>query len=509
MEQDFIAGLYHSMCMSIGPEFSSEDVSLLYRKIFHAPANTTDANTAMKKISGDDNNCSCVGENVLDVLLEMEREREKKERIYWDLELLSVGNLNTLYVMDKPVIVEPREMSCLHQSTSLNTFKKAFNQSDSESLQSCTIGRDSLQMGKTELCESVRAVKRLKKERRQCWARPRVDNPCRAEQAALWLQDEEEELNKHLITPQQQSVLQLLVLTQEQERKHLVKLDQISSKLAKWSQQQLENCALLLLTHLLELQEVQASALLPVMMDTNLQYLQVLREEYESELQAPCYSNLLQLLTSDALTSGSTPNPCSNFTEKDNNEQTTTQSCCTGPVEVQNSSDGQAETLTADSLRVQAADGTKKQDVCTGCGAVMEELPYLEILCVSDATNDIYSDLAPERGTPEEDGGSTPKNPDNDEKQGSLITLAWSKPSDSHTDYDAESANGGTGQTHDMNNQVQPSDMSCTVENTQYCNTSGESHDEKLNSTLIQSGSTGHHDGQSVDQCSTKGQVCV
>lgn len=34
-----------------------------------------------------------------------------------------------------------------------------------------------------------------------------------------------------------------------------------------WSQQQLEDCSLLLLTHLMEFQEVQASAVLPALMD--------------------------------------------------------------------------------------------------------------------------------------------------------------------------------------------------------------------------------------------------
>lgn len=41
----------------------------------------------------------------------------------------------------------------------------------------------------------------------------------------------------------------------------------ISSEPAMWSQHQLEDCSLLLLTHLMELQEVQASALLPRLMD--------------------------------------------------------------------------------------------------------------------------------------------------------------------------------------------------------------------------------------------------
>lgn len=41
----------------------------------------------------------------------------------------------------------------------------------------------------------------------------------------------------------------------------------MSSNPVMWSQHQLEDCALILLTHLLELQEVQASALLPELVD--------------------------------------------------------------------------------------------------------------------------------------------------------------------------------------------------------------------------------------------------
>lgn len=41
----------------------------------------------------------------------------------------------------------------------------------------------------------------------------------------------------------------------------------VSSNPSMWSQHQLEDCSVLLLTHLMELQEVKASALLPALMD--------------------------------------------------------------------------------------------------------------------------------------------------------------------------------------------------------------------------------------------------
>lgn len=138
----------------------------------------------------------------------------------------------------------------------------------------------------------------------------------------------------------------------------------------------------------------------------------------------------------------------------------------------------------------------------------MEELPYLEILCVSDAT---HQSLTAEGGAQEEEEGSATKSPQSYEKQGSLITLAWSKPPEDDTDYDTEAADGGTGQSHDsedsLKTQVQPSDISSTAEYTQCEETSGESQDKELKPTLFQSGSTGHHDTQSAEKQCSVGQV--
>ncbi|KAK9516758.1 hypothetical protein VZT92_024671 [Zoarces viviparus] len=725
MEQDCIPGLCRSLGKSVGAEFSSEDVSLLYHKVFHVSSNTDEAHVAMKKIAGGDSSWSCVGENVFDVLLEMEREKEKKEKLYWDLQLLNVGHLNTLYVMDKQVRVNPRVLDC----TDPNTFKQV--------------------VGGNELYGSVRGGKRLKKAARQCWARlasesvqsilpspwqgqslgvrgeawgcvslsdvllllevkfdvvthllytemlqehytlsiwetllpwqqlkeeeglgdladealvsgdmlrlaelpgalrvyraflrsrpecreqcwsavsllyelctfrqqerdtltvlgerldreslrllclyirlatlraqrenmsysallaarqswdtwPHVKSPCRAEQAALWLHGEEEEQQKDFISvsPQQQAVLQLLVLTQEQERKHLIKLanrvsiedlqepggtvppnkdshqqsalrngcikrlreihaglqtcngtqtplkrtnlqpqlqPHISSQPAMWHQHHLEDCSLLLLTHLMELQEVQASALLPALMDKSAQCVRALREAYESELQAQRYTNLLQLISEGPLTSGSIIPPYPNLTENSINEQTTALSCYSGPVDAQNSSGGPAEAPTVDSIRrasrelnvMQAAEWTDNEDVCIGCGAVMEDLPYLEILCGSDATS---QSLTADRGAQEEGVGSATKSSQSYEKQDSLITLAWSKPTEDDTEYEEGAAVRGTGQSRD----VQPNDTSSTAEHTPWEETTGE----EMKPTLLHSESTGHPNAD--QQCSTR-----
>lgn len=53
--QAFIVGLYQSVGMPAGEEFSSEDVSLLYSKVFHVPSNTSEAQMAMKKVTAQTN----------------------------------------------------------------------------------------------------------------------------------------------------------------------------------------------------------------------------------------------------------------------------------------------------------------------------------------------------------------------------------------------------------------------------------------------------------------------
>ncbi|KAG7216099.1 hypothetical protein INR49_007851 [Caranx melampygus] len=410
---------------------------------------------------------------------------------------------------------------------------------------------------------------------RQSWDTwPHVSCPNRAEQAALWLHnDEEGQQNEDLISlSPQQAVLQLLVLTQEQERKYLVKLvhgvsvedlqgtrckvpqkeesdketllrngcikrlkqihaslqtqnetetpleginsqpqSHTCSNLAVWSQNQLEECAMLLLNHFMELQELQASKVPLLLMNKSAQHLQALRDEFESELQAQRYTSLLQLLTTDIpLTSSSTENR--------SKEQTEAQSCSTGAVEAQNICSGVCGDVsvreeTKDKGHVEQVAGvTDKQDVCAGCGIVMEEVPYLEILCVYDTASKTNQGLTAEGGPLEEEEGSVTKSQQSYEKQGSLITLAWSKPPED--DYDTETARGGTGQSQDsddsLSTQVQPSDISSTVEYTQCEKTSGESHDEELKPTLIQSRYTGHHDAQAAEkQCSTGEQLTL
>ncbi|KAM4618266.1 uncharacterized protein ACJ7VT_007672 [Polymixia lowei] len=362
---------------------------------------------------------------------------------------------------------------------------------------------------------------------RQFWETwPCISSPCKKEKAALWQQGEEKEgKEKELlisVSPQQQAVLQRLVLCQVQERKYLLRLlhgvsledlqgpggletpredkerhaalrdgcirrlrqihstlqthtltqiqteqssplpprqaqpqttlthkspqiqtqAQISSSLTEDSQPRWGSCALDLLKQLIELQEAQVSVVLPALL--HMTCLQSLRNEYQTEPQEQHLTNLLHLLTSDA-----PPTSDSLLI----NDPIIAQKGPTGPLTAHNSN-------TADPIRSarrepnpeQIEDGFERHDLCTGCGANMEDLPYLEILCVSDVTNISNEGHAEEKGAEEgQEEGSPRKTPQSYEKQGSLITLAWSKPPEENTDYQAErtvKSADGPGDTH-------------------------------------------------------------
>ena len=123
----------------------------------------------------------------------------------------------------------------------------------------------------------------------------------------------------------------------------------------------------------------------------------------------------------------------------------------------------------------------------------MEDLPYLEILCVSDATSNTHEPFAGDGGAQDEEEGSATKSPQSYEKQGSLIALAWSKPPEEDTDYEAEAADRDRAQSQDGASSLQTRDMCSTAEHSQCEETATESHDEELKPTLFQSGSTGQH----------------
>lgn len=87
----------------------------------------------------------------------------------------------------------------------------------------------------------------------------------------------------------------------------------------------------------------------------------------------------------------------------------------------------------------------------------VEELPYLEILCVPDAAGSTSQSPAAEEGAQVEDEGGLSKIPQSYEKQGSLIALAWSKPPEEDTDDEAEEDEGQS-QEASLKSQILPCD---------------------------------------------------
>ncbi|XP_078804942.1 uncharacterized protein LOC144992455 isoform X2 [Oryzias latipes] len=321
---------------------------------------------------------------------------------------------------------------------------------------------------------------------------PKMRSPCIAEQVALWLDDEEEEEQgekEDLKTLQQKAALQLLVLSQEQERKRLIRiiheicqeesqgsdckvlskgtsdseqvnlrdeclkgLKQIHAQLQTLSGVQgqqpsfrPQDCAPPMLIHLIELQEVQALILLEALAEKNLNCIYALRDKYIDEIQTQRFSGLLQLLSTDWKLFPDPKLP-------DNRDQSRPQSLCRSDEE--HISGASAEAPGTDAIKSASSElqevltAEDKKELCSGCGAVIEDLPYLEISSASDVQG-----LTPDGSTVEgayNGESSATGTPDSYEKQESLIPLAWSKPTDCDTDCQVDAANVGSGQSPDV-----------------------------------------------------------
>lgn len=285
-----------------------------------------------------------------------------------------------------------------------------------------------------------------------------------------------------------------------------------------WPQQQLEKRYPLLLSQLSELQEVEDGEVLSALIDRvsrqsgivwfkdsivthgelcvfqSAGHVQTLRDKYESQLQARSYSSRLQsLLSEEPLTS-------------DSPDKTTAQSCSSAQAESPNSSLGSAEDLPGRGPRTEATgaqteDETKEESICTGtarriwqfytqelhlqhfafsgCGEIIEVLPYLEVLCVSE-------EISKSGSTEEESRAAT--SPQDHENQGLLITLAWGKLSEESGEKGVEDA----AITRDsLETRFQPSDVSGR----------GEFEDrDDVEATLVRCDSTGHPEGLPVDE---------
>ncbi|KAK0138865.1 hypothetical protein N1851_024601 [Merluccius polli] len=149
-----VDGLYRALGVSAGGEFSSEDVSIIYQKVFHYPSTTDDVLVAIKKVAGEDEGWSCVGENILDVLLEMQKERESKEELYWSQQLLNVGKRHDGSLKDTQDLGYHQGPEHAHSHSGSGSLRSGCNDTDL-----------------TQPEDSHRCVLRLKRSARQCWAR--------------------------------------------------------------------------------------------------------------------------------------------------------------------------------------------------------------------------------------------------------------------------------------------------------------------------------------------------
>ncbi|XP_051918331.1 uncharacterized protein LOC127598474 isoform X2 [Hippocampus zosterae] len=136
-----MAAVHQSAGVSEGDKFSCEDASRLYRKVFRDACTEDDVRTAVKKLSENDSEGSCVGERILDVLIEIKRMKEKKEKLYWEVQLLNAGHLEELHLCETSAVADAPVLKCPHRTT------------------------------QTRAKEDMTGVWRLHKAARQSWAR--------------------------------------------------------------------------------------------------------------------------------------------------------------------------------------------------------------------------------------------------------------------------------------------------------------------------------------------------
>ncbi|XP_077049891.1 uncharacterized protein LOC143696906 isoform X2 [Siphateles boraxobius] len=328
------------------------------------------------------------------------------------------------------------------------------------------VGQEDLRVIYLSMCVAVRRAEREEQSytallvARQHWDRwPYMRGSVSQELSRIWLQENVDPTAKKQQgwkkgNCAQQAVLQLLVLCQEQERKQLLEilhrvslsdlqglrniqennnvvhgnaveqscvlsLQQIKAALQEahgsysgpfapgcsridvsWVE-----CAIHLLTKLTQAHEDEAWTVLYSLPDLDPEGLWTLLHKYERELHGPSFHNLHEVLQSRVPAHASRgTNTVNTETERERTEQ-----------EHEELSDGE------------------KQELCTGCGMVLdpEDTPYLEIVCVKDPRNEV-SMMETRDGDRKREEGDIKSKGDHEEisveKQNSLITLAWSKP---------------------------------------------------------------------------------
>lgn len=205
-------------------------------------------------------------------------------------------------------------------------------------------------------------------------------------------------------------------------------------------------------------------------------HVQTLRDKYDSQLRTRSSSQTAAQTSAEAPNRGCGPaedpssrRPRTGATGAQTGDETKEENICTGTSH-------QNGTVSTPELQSPAL------PTASGCGVIIEALPYLEVSCVSDETS---------KGIPtEEDSGAVPC-PQDHENQSSLITLAWGKPPEDSGDRAAEVAEV----TRDsLDTQFQSSDVSSRGEEGRL-----EDRDD-VDPTLVQSESIGHLERLRVDE---------
>ncbi|KAM4038459.1 uncharacterized protein ACNLHF_016798 [Anomaloglossus baeobatrachus] len=91
---------------------SLAEICSLYQKLFHTPADMRTVQAAVEKVCGTrPHRGFCCSSKLLDVLVEVERQRWVKEQIYWDFQLLDFDRDSSLSLSDIKILLQKAKES--------------------------------------------------------------------------------------------------------------------------------------------------------------------------------------------------------------------------------------------------------------------------------------------------------------------------------------------------------------------------------------------------------------
>ncbi|XP_056091986.1 uncharacterized protein LOC130071300 isoform X2 [Rhinichthys klamathensis goyatoka] len=117
----------HLVCETIGvhaeDEVGMDVICSLYKSVFLITASLEETKTAISQVRGQSGGLSCSARRVLHVLLVMEKQRENREELYWELQMLKAGRIgrtleqnaqsSTINCISKQLEQDPEQFSIL------------------------------------------------------------------------------------------------------------------------------------------------------------------------------------------------------------------------------------------------------------------------------------------------------------------------------------------------------------------------------------------------------------